>query len=484
MSSARYALTELKKFNNFVIDNSRLRDIFVLNDYDFLHIYQALIFFDFKNFYENNKINTPPIARGVVNLNFPAAAKIIFAFMVSLLSFVFLILSRRQVLIYSGEKINSLYKGDFRASGLYRHLFENKIRFVEILHTTFGPDFYLNFFKRKRPVIYLESLDIFYKIARKFKKLSDYDEMIGTINSDMLVDKQFNRGLLVKYLCLINKSKLRIKILKRILSLSAAKIMIGSFSTRYTFELIEAGNLAKIKTFFFQAGALSKYDIGHTVNKSLKGKIIKPAKFFVESNYWKKELFRLGTYFNESEIEVGGNIKQDFTPEEAPLPQGENNKAINILIPYEIFAPKDEILEYIKRFLQCSGTKVIFKLRVDRNHEEQLAEYGLSGISGNFVFTTKTENDFDVAAGTYSTLLYEMIGKGKPVAILKTSLDYGEGMVINGLADELDINDSNFCEKLHKIKNTLSDVLMDRRRHLYEGSRLLSDVLRDILADI
>lgn len=481
MSSASYALAELKEFNKFVIENPRLRDYFVLNDYDFLHVYQALIFFDFKGFYEKNKVNTFPIAKEGVNLNFPVAAKIIFAFLVSLLSSVFLIVSRRRVLIYSADKMNSIYKGDFRIDGLYKCLFENNVRFFEILHTTFGPDFYSDFFKRRRPVIYLESLDIFYKIALKLKKLPDYNKIIGTINAGAFDNNQFFRSLLTKYIRLINKSKLRIKILKRILSLTAARIMIGSFSTRYTFELIEAGNLARIKTFFFQAGALSKYDIGFTDNKTLKGKIIKPTKFFVETDYWKKELLRLGTYFSENEIEIGGSLKQDLTLEEAPSFQNKNREGISILIPYEIFAPKNEILEYIKKFLNCSGVKVIFKLRADRNSEEQLAEYGLNGISRNFVFTTKAESNFDIAAGTYSTLLYEMIGKGKPVVVLKTSLDHGEGMVINGLADSLDINEPDFCGRLNQVKNLSADVLTERRRRLYEGAVPLTLTLQKIL---
>jgi len=65
--------------------------------------------------------------------------------------------------------------------------------------------------------------------------------------------------------------------------------------------------------------------------------------------------------------------------------------------------------------------------------------------------------------------------------VLKTSLDHGEGMVINGLADSLDINEPDFCGRLNQIKNLSADVLMERRRQIYEGAVPLALTLQKIL---
>ncbi len=212
--------------------------------------------------------------------------------------------------------------------------------------------------------------------------------------------------------------------------------------------------------------------------------VVKPEKFFVETNYWKKELLRLGTYFNENEIEVGGNLKKDFE-EEKSLFKTDNRKELRVLLSYEIYAPKNELARYIKKFFSCPGVKIIFSVRPDRDLNEQISEYGLEKGLENLTITKnlkEVENDIDIVAGTYSTLLYEMIGKRKPVVVLKTSLDHGEGMVINGLVDSLDINESNFCGRLNQIKNLNAEVLDERRKLLYSGSLPLSDVLNKLLA--
>jgi hypothetical protein len=71
----------------------------------------------------------------------------------------------------------------------------------------------------------------------------------------------------------------------------------------------------------------------------------------------------------------------------------------------------------------------------------------------------------DIVLGTYSTMLYDAVRLGCPVAILETSIDYGDGMVINGLADMLSIN-SDVHANLERLSGMPEKILRERRNKL------------------
>lgn len=484
MSSYKYALGQLEKFNKFIIENLWLRDKFIFEEYNFLQVYQANIFFDTVSFKDKKEAETGEYRFLESNGIFQIRLRQLLAVVYSFLSYMFLIISRRKVLIYTDDRLTSrAYKCDFRMENLYRFLEEKKIKFFEILHTTYRGDFIKSLFQMRRAAMYLETVDILYKFLQRIGFFhADYSAQINSLNFEIFgEEKDFFRQILVKYLCRISQTRFRVHFMELILKPSALETLIAPLDTRNCFELIVAAKLNGIKTYGFQAGSLSKYSVGW-LNCYRGGKLIKPDKVFVESDYWKKELLRLGTYFEEGEIEIGGNLKSDpiFLKVGKIPSKNKNGSELVILMSYEIFASKEEVLEYIKKFLSCPGVRIIFSLRPDRDSEEQIAEYGLKNISGNIIFTTMVKDDFDIVAGTYSTFLYEQINKFKPVLVLKTDFDYGEGMVINGIADELDINGSNFCQKLNQIKNTSVDILAQRRQRLYEGNVPLRKTLEEI----
>ena len=67
---------------------------------------------------------------------------------------------RPRVLVFSVDKISDVKtRGDFRLGALYAVLRENKVTFVECFHTNLDRFLLPNFFKRKRPALYLEAFD-------------------------------------------------------------------------------------------------------------------------------------------------------------------------------------------------------------------------------------------------------------------------------------------------------------------------------------
>ncbi len=63
-----------------------------------------------------------------------------------------------------------------------------------------------------------------------------------------------------------------------------------------------------------------------------------------------------------------------------------------------------------------------------------------------------------------------MIVYGKPVVILKTASDYGEGMAQNGLAEMISLDEKDVYRKLLATKNTPRAELESRKMKLFGKS--------------
>lgn len=485
MTNFSYALSRTKQFNEFVLNNNELSKIFVLGDYNFLQIYQQLIFIDFRLFYERKSADYLLPAKQADFLR--SLAIRLLSVLYSIFSYAFLLFSRRKVLVYSTDKVHSSqFACDYRMVNLYGQLANRKIKFAEALHTAYDDQFLEYLFKRRHPAIYLESADVFYKV---FWHLGFWNHNASFVDSLDLSffdhDAKFVRLLLKKYLGMISQTRFRINFLSRLLGLTGIKILFVVPDTRNYHEIVQACKLTKIKTFSFFSGELSKYDMGLIDCSGNKGNIIKPDIFFLPSQYWIDELLRLGSIFKKEELVIGGDIKEDrIVNGGESYSDRKNREGVSILMNYETEAPKEEVIEYVRRFLKCPDTRVIFSIRPARDVETQQAQYRIKNMPENFSTTTKLGDAIDridIYAGTHSTLAYDLIGYYKPIVILKTSLDVAESMIANKLADVININETNFCERLREIKNTSQETLIERRQRLYEGAVPLKETLKNIL---
>ena len=113
--------------------------------------------------------------------------------------------------------------------------------------------------------------------------------------------------------------------------------------------------------------------------------------------------------------------------------------------------------------------------------EVQLTQYGLKDSERLHVIAdhTKIIDDIDIVLGTYSTFLYTMVELLKPVGILETNLDYGYGMVENGLADKITLR--TLVADIKKLQNLGEHEVAKRRNLLIENPVPLHDTLKEFL---
>ncbi|MEK7177171.1 MAG: hypothetical protein AAB719_02665 [Patescibacteria group bacterium] len=473
----KYSLDFLKRLNALHYQGKPLSHQKIFNKYNVWIFFQSRIFFsDLKEFAQNGQYEqrqSPSLKIKIQNFTLST-----FGLLVSTVAVVSAIIFKKKIFVYSVDRTNSdIYSNDARMDPVYKYLKSSQEPFLEFLHTTFEFGFIKRFFKRRRWVIYIKSIDTVYYMSHLFwlSRRQSLDTTDVDFSSFKPEEREFAEQLLHKYLSSIDLVIFRVKVLRRILSWMRTENLFTIDNTRDYWELILACRMNNVNVNAFQHGHFTKYHVGWLNDGSFEGEIARPNKLFVWSDFWKKELIRLKTYFPEKSIEIGG-----FKNIISTIPKKLDRAYVGVLIPYEVDSNKSEVKRYIDKLLLCGNIKVFFKLRTDLDSNRQMTEYGLNkNYNQNLQFiddVTKYISDVDVVAGTYSTFLYDMIAYERPVALLKTSSDFGEGLAINELAETVDIE--NVCKKIEEIASIGRDILKERNKKLFgEKPRLMHDTV-------
>ncbi len=456
----KYSLDFLKRINSFVEKDEYLKNIFIYRGYNLWQANQSSVLGDIKNWSKNKNLDTV-----FPRTNIKILIKILITTsaigFISVFSVLFFIFSRRKVIVFTSDKISGKFNNDFRLDTLYKALNKNEEKFIEIVHTIPGKSTFKNFFIRQRPVIYLEAPDSFsfLEIRREkirfLKKAKNFD--LKNFNNE---ERYFLRILLSKYVTSKSIFKWRCIFVRFLFNFSNVKELFCIDDVRHYNEIMLEAKEKKIKTYAIQHGHFTKYHTGWLKMTGLPGKIIKPDQILVWSDYWKEQLLILGTYFNDKEIVVAGEVSFKIRNKSES-----SNKRI-ILIPYETDAPKGEVVKYIKEIIKKEFI-VAFKIRSDIPKEEQKKEYDIEESERVLVIENLDQILPDVKAvlGVYSTFLYDCVKDLIPVGIFETSMDYGQGMVDNHLANiirfEKDLND-----QMVNLINTPQEVLIKRKDKL------------------
>ncbi|MDO8565344.1 MAG: hypothetical protein Q7R67_01870 [bacterium] len=457
--SRAYAV--VNEINELIERDGDLRNLFLWRGWNLWQSYQGILWTDAKNWTLGQD---QMIGSTVLFLKWVIAGIAITT--ISFMSAAFLVLSRRTILIYSVDKLGGAYQNDQRLEPLYEALAEKQSKYVEIFHTLSTRETVKNFIKRKRPVMYLESITfilspIIWLYSRRAKNITSKLDCNSFIKSEV-----------EKFIALRVISKARIILFQALFRISGVKLIFAIDDVRHYSELMTAAQLSGIPSYGIQHGHFTKYHTGWLRANDIPGEIMRPRALLVWSEYWKRELLRLGTYFKPEEIIVGGNLPK------VEIVEAKDPK-ISILIPYEADAPKEEVRRYIEEIVKNSDARVILKLRPDHDEKKQMDAYGLK--SGERIIAMKSTKEAlensSLALGTYSSLLYDCVAHMIPVGILITSLDYGEGMVTNGLADFVKNIDS-----INKLALTSKETLVSRRKKLLgDNDKELAGSIRDII---
>ncbi|MEN9614158.1 MAG: hypothetical protein RLZZ347_465 [Candidatus Parcubacteria bacterium] len=474
----------LLKSIELVAQREHLNELFAIDGFDFFEAYRHRIFSDIKGYKKGAEPASYHGWTGEVRVFLLNMLGII----VSALGVLQLLIMRKKILVYSPDKLSDPAKHhDFRIDEVYSFLQRTRLPYTEILHTTINRTFFLNILRRRRLPVYLESFNFLYGVLTFLGFLKEVDvTRVDQISFDEVdvADRMLARLLLKKYLIEFQVSLFKVELLARILRLSNSKILLTIDDPRYYNELLIATKRCGIYSIAFQHGHFTKYHVGWLSAHTKGYASVAPDRLYVWGAYWKKELKMLDSFIVPEAIGVAVPSKFLTT-----LSVGGHHNAggeiLRVLVPYETEAPKEEVKKYLKAIGNCKNTEIIFKIRSDISEKIQCDEYGI--FPGKNVRVLKTIDlsvvQIDVVVGIYSTFLYDMIAYDIPVGILKTSMDYGEGMVRNALAEL--ITEDDVCSSLERLKNTPASVRLDRKKRVYqESSPSVGQVLVELVASL
>ena len=428
-----YALERLKRFNQLVEDDVVLSTFLIKGEYDFLQMYQPLLFLDFR--IRAHGGSAPPRPARISRVTIALTALVVVA--VSLISYGILVITRQHVLIFSGDRPTSPQGGDFRLAGVYAFLAKAHIPYIEIFYTTLSRLFFKHLATRGRPAMYLEAVDAVARLVVR-RGARDVEAYIATLDLGVFgEDAEVLRSMLRSTVRRVPLSLFRIRALAALLRPTAVRALLTIDNVRHYHELVAACKKVGIHTYAFQHGQFGKYQVGWLQAAREPGNIVKPEKLVVWSEYWRDELTRLGTYFTPGELFVGGQASGG-THESLPPREGRGQgRGGRVLVPFETDISRDEVLAYMAVLRQLPDTSIYFKPRADRSLKDQLATYGL--VEKEVAVITDTRHaltETDVVLGSKSTFLYDAIAYGKPVVFIKTVMDHAAALATRGLVSE------------------------------------------------
>ncbi len=473
------ALQNLKTFNRMIASHAELSSRVLEGDEEYLQWRQAKIFIAFR---EQHRAKAARDAASGPRKGFGRSLAAFFKRASSGLGATALTFwamwgrGKKEALIFSVDKISAEGDHDFRIDGLYRFLKERGISFTETFHTQLGKSTFVHAKRRGRAAVYREAFEFLGAIwlrwcpCRAEARLLSRDLPCTEFQE---ADRPFVRGLVEKLLFGVAASRFEIAWYRRVLKAIRPKMVLAIDDTRYYQELCAAARAEHIPFYAFQHGHFTKYHAGWLASGVGRGRDTRPDALYLWSPYWKKELLRLGTNFFADELRIGGNPKNDAKPSMlAPYVPPTDAETIGLLVPFETDAPFEEVQALLRRLLATGRVKIWLKTRPDWDTETQMRLYGLHDRPSEEVEAVSQHapilERIHAVAGIYSTFLYDALASMKPVFIFKTSMDFGEGMSINGLADAFDTSGEDAIKRLRALCRDAAPKLAERLER-YQG---------------
>lgn len=471
----------LRRMGDVSVDGIPLYEYPLLGEYSYWNRFVQIVFSsDIRRFAGEKSFDAYSAGEGgrSAALSLKGFLVALFGVVISCVSILSGIMSRPKVFLFGIDRISDPeHKADFRIRELHSFLRKHTVSYFECFHTVFNKSFVANFFSRGRFGFYLESLDAVYALLRFLGIVPKrYDPIVAELDSFTPEERRFVSYVVKKIVGEKELVQFRIRMLTSLIKFLKVRAVFAIDDARFYHDISLAAKLAGIPSYAFQHGHFTEYHFGWLKESKTSLSYPRPDYIVVWSEYWKKELLRLGGVFPESSIVVGG-YPQRFSA----LPESHVER-LQVLIPHETDSPKEEVRNHVQKILDSAeDVDVIIKFRPDHTRSTQEAEYGalmqhprVRGI------TSLSELHFrpSVAVGVYSSFLYDMVRAEVPVLIMETSMDYGRGMLVNVLASALPRGGGTRVLLQQASETPASELL--RRAEALNTSTVFADTLTRI----
>lgn len=440
MNSNQRALMALKKINKMVQGSGDHQDLFL-----YWHFRQDFLWQDICASVNEVRFH------GYRCVGFLKRIFVFFwSFLFALIMAICIRLTRDRILVYSIYKNHTVF--DQRIGGVFDYLNTHKKRYFLALHGVWNRAFFHTLWQAG-PFL---NMNIF------FERPSDSDHPLLK-KARSFFEQSFNddvRPLVLKHATLSFASPRKVFFYTMILKLAGVRLVLAIDDARYCQELIVAAQSLAIKTIVFQHGRYNEYMVGWMGYELSPNRCTVPDYLVVWNEYWKNRLLSLSRpfYVHKDRIIIGGAPTRRASTSIAPSLPSKSSKHTQacILFVYETKAVPHEISDYISRILDVDIFRIVFKLRSDELYDNQVNRFKLRRFLShpNFKIVTDFSDDdwqnVDLVIGTYSTLLYSVIERGIPVAVLQSSSTEAYDLVEEHLASYIDGSKDSLKDQIEK----------------------------------
>lgn len=409
-----------------------------------------------------------------------------FLIFISVVSVLYSVFRKPKILLFSMDIVSGSQRCDGRIEEAYVYLKKNRVSYLEIIHANIGKRVIFNFLRRRRPVIYLEALEALYGllICLNIIKPIPTVDLKSIFIPDVLSHRQSElQSFVAELLNRFGIAKFRISVLSKLIKILRIKYVVGIDDTRHWGEIIFAATSMGIQFIALQHGRFNRYMVGSIFYGLCPENCVIPDIYIVWSDFWRNKLESLSSVFrrNSRNILVGGKPFVTRVGSDLLLTRDD---ILTIFWPFEPRAISSEMTIVMDTLLSREDVLVVYKIRQDHSREEQLAGLSEYARSSNrlMVVSTLTRDllsSFDVAIGTYSTMLYEMAEAGVPIGIIKSSTTQADDLVEDGLMAAYLDNDNIMSTIDMLASHTASE--RKRQRNNLATTKHISDTFTELL---
>jgi hypothetical protein len=361
-------------------------------------------------------------------------------------------LARRDTVFYIVDHVSPGLRHDFRFAPLYREFDRCGFRIAEYAHTLLPRQALGNFVRRRRPVFFLESADVWARLVGiriATPAVANPFEQKGPV-SDPQTDSPAEQGLEERALWALVPTILencahsvaRQRILKRALQFQRAQRAVIFDDNRHNHELVAACHSLGIPVLGFQHGVFNKFHAGLMAFGFSGARPHAFDRYGLWSDLFRDRLLRDSALYGPDRVFVSGPVRP---PEEGLIRRaarhhaegaGDSSRPIRVLVVSEPLARKQEVAPFLQTLLRDPQFELCLKLRPGES-DRSLKEYALPADRVRLLQTEtvyEALDQVDVAVGTYSTVLYEAILAMVPIVWMKTSRAYGRELAEENLA--------------------------------------------------
>lgn len=318
---------------------------------------------------------------------------------------------------------------NFRLRDIYRELVLHKIRFVTC-YLFSGLRRYMHFFRNSQEMAFYLPHTSGITARGTTHSLPDIEsKSLSQIDPDLAA---FLIPLVRHYGRIISSNISTQPLIRFLLRLSGVRWIVGIDDHSAHAGFLPACKDLGIKTIAVQTGPFRNLNIGWVCPGIPKAHCLGYDKMLVWSPYWRSLLARLSNNYIEQQLIPCGFIRPkslDLKPKPKVLP----HIPIRVLFAWEFLALPEETAKYLAAMLE-RGMEVTLKIRPDTSVDEQLKGLPRDRIKLLQNFHETSLADFDVCAGTFTTIMYELYHLGMPLWYLPMGHDFGHHIVEDGLA--------------------------------------------------